>query len=115
MTMTDPAAKMMSCPGASRGFALRMLAGVGAFAIEQWRELQYLAAVLGTTLFLGAQPRRWGRTVRSVFSQQVLLFGVDSIRFILVLAVLVGIAIVVQLAVWTGKLGQSQKLGPLLV
>lgn len=113
--MTDPAAKMVSRRGAWRGLALRMLAGLGAFVIEQWRELQYLAAVLGTTLFLGAQPRRWRRTVRSVFSRQVLLFGVDSIRFILILAVLVGISIVVQLDVWTGKLGQSQKLGPLLV
>jgi phospholipid/cholesterol/gamma-HCH transport system permease protein len=41
--------------------------------------------------------------------------GVESIRFILILAVLVGISLVVQLDVWTGKLGQSQKLGPLLV
>ena len=113
--MTDLAAKTMSRNGAARRFALRMLAGLGAFVIEQWRGLQYLAAVLGTTLFLGAQPRRWRRTVRGVFSQQVLLFGVDSIRFILILAVLVGISIVVQLDVWTGKLGQSQKLGTLLV
>ena len=39
----------------------------------------------------------------------------ESIRFILIVAVLVGISVVVQLDVWTGKLGQSQKLGPLLV
>ena len=113
--MTDLAAKMMSRNGASRGFALRMLAGLGAFVIEQWRELQYLAAVLGTTLFLGAQRRRWRRTVRGVLSRQVLLFGVESIRFILILAGRVGISIGVQLVVWTGKLGHSQKLGPLLV
>ena len=94
---------------------LSTLASLGTFVAEQRRDLQYLAAVLGTTIFLGAQPRRWGRTVRNVFSQQVFLFGVESIRFILILAVLVGISIVVQLDVWTGKLGQSQKLGPLLV
>jgi phospholipid/cholesterol/gamma-HCH transport system permease protein len=40
---------------------------------------------------------------------------VESIRFILILAVLVGISVVVQLYVWTGKLGQSQTLGQLLV
>lgn len=106
---------MVTRSGAGRGLALRMLAGVGVFVIEQWRGWQYLAAVLGTTLFLGAQPRRWRRTVRGVFSRQVFLFGVQSLRFILILAVLVGISIVVQLDVWTGKLGQSQKLGPLLV
>ena len=94
---------------------LPTLAGLGGFVTEPWRELKYLAAVLGTTLFVGAQPWRWRRTIRRVFSQQVLLFGVESIRFILILAGLVGISIVVQLDVWTGKLGQSQKLGPLLV
>src|SRR5438309_11284262 len=95
--------------------SLKMLEGVGGFAREQWRGGQYLGAVLGTTLFLGAQPRRWRRTVRGGFAQQLLFFGVDSVRFVLVVAVLVGISIVVQLDVWTGKLGQSQKLGPLLV
>jgi phospholipid/cholesterol/gamma-HCH transport system permease protein len=98
-----------------RHLVLPTLASLGAFGTEQWRDLQYLAAVLSTAIFLGAQPRHWRRTVRRVFSQQVLLFGVESIRFILILAVLVGISIVVQLDVWTGKLGQSQKLGPLLV
>src|SRR6185369_7024736 len=110
----SPAKDSMRRPAWS-GLARPMLAGVGAFGVEQWRELQYVAAVLGTTLFLGLQPRRWRRTVRRVFSRQVFLFGVESIRFTLVLAVLVGISIVVQLDVWTGKLGQSQKLGPLLV
>jgi phospholipid/cholesterol/gamma-HCH transport system permease protein len=113
--MTDPAAKRVSLPGGWDGVARRILASLGAIIIERWRELQYLAAVLGTTLFLGAQPRTWRRTVRGVFSRQVLLLGVESIRFILILAVLVGISLVVQLDVWTGKLGQSQKLGPLLV
>jgi phospholipid/cholesterol/gamma-HCH transport system permease protein len=94
---------------------LKMLAGVGGFARAQWREVQYLAAVLATTVFLSAQPRRWPRTVRGAFARQVLLSGVESIRFILIVAVLVGISVVVQLDVWTGKLGQSQKLGPLLV
>jgi phospholipid/cholesterol/gamma-HCH transport system permease protein len=113
--VTNPPAKLIFRPDAGRHLVLRMLAAVGAFFVQQWRGLQYLAAVLGTTFVLGAQPRHWRRTVRAVFSQQVLLFGVESIRFIVVLAVLVGISIVVQLDVWTGKLGQSQKLGQLLV
>ncbi len=92
-----------------------MLAGVGAFARSHWGGARYVAAVLATTLFLSIQPRRWLRTVRSAFATQLLLSGVESIRFILIVAVLVGISVVVQLDVWTGKLGQSQKLGPLLV
>ena len=97
------------------GFISRLSAGVGAVAAAQLRGAQYLAAVLGTTLFLSAQPGRWRRTIRKVFAQQLLLIGADSVRFVLVVAVLVGISIVVQLSIWTGKLGQSQKLGPLLV
>lgn len=105
----------MSRAGGGSRLALQTLAGVGGFAREQWREVQYLAAVLGTTLFLGAQPRRWRRTVRGVFARQLLLSGVESVFFVFILAVLVGISVVVQLSVWTGKLGQSQMLGPLLV
>src|SRR5687767_7680426 len=91
------------------------LAGIGGMVTRHFGELRFVAAVLGTTLLLGAQPRHWRRTVRKVFAQQLLHFGVKSVPFILVLALLVGISIVVQLDVWTGKLGQSQKLGPLLV
>ncbi len=80
-----------------------------------WSDVQYIAAVLGTTLFLSAQPQRWGRTVRAVFARQFFAFGMESVRFISIVAVLVGISVVVQLGVWTGKLGQSQQLGPLLV
>src|SRR5438270_2369694 len=100
---------------AGQRLGLPALASLGAFVTEQWRELQYLAAVLGTTLFSAAQPRRWRRTVRRVFALQLLFFGMESVSFILIVAVLVGVSIVVQLDVWTGKLGQSQKLGPLLV
>ncbi len=91
------------------------VAGLGGIVTRHFGELRFVAAVLGITLLLGAQPRQWRRTVRKVFARQLLDFGVKSVRFILVLGALVGISIVVQLDVWTGKLGQSQKLGPLLV
>ena len=113
--MHDARAKMLMWAGASSRLSRKTLAGVGAFTREQWRDVQYLAAVLGTTLFLSAQARRWRRTVRGVLARQCFFFGVESVRFILIVAVLVGISVVVRLGVWTGKLGQSQKLGPLLV
>jgi phospholipid/cholesterol/gamma-HCH transport system permease protein len=89
--------------------------GLGDMAQEQWSALQYLAAVLATTLFLSVRPRHWGRVAREVFARQFFSSGVQSARFILIVAVLVGISVVVQLGVWTDRLGQSQKLGPLLV
>jgi phospholipid/cholesterol/gamma-HCH transport system permease protein len=112
--INDSGARRTWAEGGSRGL-LRIVASVGSIAREHWGALQYLAAVLGTTLFFAAQPRRWRRTVRRVFAHQLLFFGAESVRFILIVAVLVGISIVVQLDVWTGKLGQSQKLGSLLV
>jgi phospholipid/cholesterol/gamma-HCH transport system permease protein len=106
--------KMMLETGPARQ-SRKMLAGVGVLVLERCRAVQYLAAVLAATLFNCAQPRRWGRTARGVFSRQFFSFGVESVPFILILAVLVGISVVVQLWIWTGRLGQSQKLGPLLV
>jgi phospholipid/cholesterol/gamma-HCH transport system permease protein len=91
------------------------VATLGRITRSFFGELEYLAAILGTSLLVAAQPRQWRRTVRKVFAEQLLEFGVKSIRLVLILAMLVGISIVVQLDVWTAKLGQSQKLGPLLV
>jgi phospholipid/cholesterol/gamma-HCH transport system permease protein len=107
--------RLLMWADASSRLSGKALSGLGELARGQWREVQYLAAVLGTTLYLGAQPRRWRRTVRAVFARQFFSFGVESVRFIIIVAVLVGISVVVQMGVWTGKLGQSQMLGPLLV
>ena len=81
----------------------------------QGEELQHAAAVIGTVLYLCARPRYWGRAARDRVARQVLAVGVESIGFVCTIAVLVGISVVVQLAFWTGKAGQSQMLGPLLV
>lgn len=113
--MHDSGAKTMIEKDPARRLSWKMLERVGILMLGQWRAVRYLAAVLGTTLFLSAQPRRWGRAVRGVFNRQFFSHGVESVRFILILAVLVGISVVVQLDIWTGRLGQSQKLGPLLV
>ena len=114
MTRIRHGFKMMRDAGPA-GLSRKTLASVGVLLADQWHGVKYLAAVLGATLFNCAQPRRWGRTVRGVFSRQFFSCGVQSVPFILILAVLVGISVVVQLWIWTGRLGQSQKLGPLLV
>jgi phospholipid/cholesterol/gamma-HCH transport system permease protein len=107
--------KFLHWVDASSGFPRAPLARIGSVVWEQWNDARYLAAVLGTSLLLAVRLRSWRRTVRAVFKRQLHFFGIESVRFILILAVLVGISVVVQLGVWTGKLGQSQKLGPLLV
>lgn len=94
---------------------MQVMAIAGRATRERWRDVLYLAAVFGTILYVGAQPGRWRRTVRQAFANQVYSIGVESLPFIGALAILVGIAVVVQVVVWVGRVGQSRLLGPLLV
>jgi phospholipid/cholesterol/gamma-HCH transport system permease protein len=81
----------------------------------QWDELRHVAAVIGTVLYKSVQPRQWSRITRQLLARQVLMVGLGPVGFVCLIAVFVGISVVVQLAFWTGKAGQSQLLGPLLV
>ena len=101
--------------GESQNRPVRVAGRLGETVWAQWNELRHGAAVIGTLFGVAVRPRYWGRTVRSAFARQLLSSGVESVPFVLILAVLVGISVVVQLNVWAGKLGQSQTLGQLLV
>jgi phospholipid/cholesterol/gamma-HCH transport system permease protein len=94
---------------------LKPVAALGGFAWEHWRALQYLAAVIGTALWLALNPRYWKRDIRTKVAHQVMTVGLEPIGFVCALAAFVGISVVVQLTFWTGEAGQSQMLGPLLV
>lgn len=94
---------------------MRAIAKLGELVWVQWDELRHAAAVIGTVLCLAVRPRYWRRSVRDLLARQVLAVGVEPLGFVCTVAVFVGISVVVQLAFWTGKAGQSQLLGPLLV
>lgn len=94
---------------------MRVIGGLGAMIWAQWDELRHAAAVMGTVLYVGAQPRYWVRTVRGAFVRQVVAIGVESVWLVCGVAVFVGITVVVQLAFWVREAGQSQLLGPLLM
>jgi phospholipid/cholesterol/gamma-HCH transport system permease protein len=94
---------------------MQAIGKLGEMVWRQWDELRHAAAVIGTVLGLCVRPRSWGRTPRSLLARQVLGVGVEPIGFVCAVAVFVGISVVVQLAFWTGEVGQSQLLGPLLV
>jgi len=88
---------------------------LGEMVWAEWDELRHAAAVIGTALGLSVQPRFWTRSVWGQFARQVLAVGVEPLGFICGAAAFVGITVVVQLAFWTGRAGQSEMLGPLLV
>jgi len=94
---------------------MRAISKLGEAVWLQWDEVRHTAAVIGTVLCQSVQPRFWVRAVRHFFARQVLAVGVEPLGFICVVAAFVGLSVVVQLAFWTGKTGQSQLLGPLLV
>jgi phospholipid/cholesterol/gamma-HCH transport system permease protein len=101
--------------GAFRRWPVRLAGRVGAATWSQWAELKHAAAVIGTVLWVCAQPRAWARTVRSLVARQILAIGIEPLWFVGAVAVFVGVSVVVQLAFWAGKAGQSQLVGPLLV
>jgi phospholipid/cholesterol/gamma-HCH transport system permease protein len=94
---------------------MRALRKLGEMVWFQWDELRHAGAVIGTTLYLSLHHRSWGKAGRNLFATQILLVGVQPILFVCLIAAFVGFSVVVQLAFWTGKAGQSQLLGPLLV
>jgi len=94
---------------------MRPVGRLGEWVWALWDELRHVAAVIGTMLFVCAQPRHWTRAARKAFALQILSIGVEPLWFVGAVAVFVGISVVVQLTFWTGQVGQSQLLGPLLV
>ena len=94
---------------------LRVINRLGAVVWAQWNELRHAAAVIGTALYTGAQPRCWIRPVRKALARQVMTIGVEPLWFVGAVAVFVGMSVVVQLTFWVGEAGQSLLLGPLLV
>ncbi len=94
---------------------VRALSYVGGAAWAEYDQLRHAAAVIGTVLYSCFRPQAWTRAIRRLVAQQVFLVGVEPLGFVCGVAMLVGISVVVQLTYWTGKTGQSQMLGPLLV
>jgi phospholipid/cholesterol/gamma-HCH transport system permease protein len=93
----------------------RWVGRMGAVVWAQWRELHQSAAVIGTALCDGVQPRRWGRPMRQTLVRQVLAMGVEPLGVVGAMGIFVGVSVVVQLTYWAGEAGQSQLLGTLLV
>ncbi|NLB59964.1 MAG: ABC transporter permease [Lentisphaerae bacterium] len=83
--------------------------------LKRARSAIRIFAILWTTLTLAVRPRYWPRTVRGVLARQLLFSGVEALPFIALVALITGVAVVVQAQLWLGKAGQSALLGPILV
>lgn len=74
-----------------------------------------VAAIVWGVIRVAVRGSSWPRTTRNVLARQVLFTGFEAMRFVSLLAVMVGISIVVQTQVWLARVGQTQLLGPILV
>ena len=61
------------------------------------------------------RPLNWRRTLVQEFFRQCFLIGIGSLSFILLSAVLIGLAMVVQFLYWLGLVGQSSLVGEIIV
>lgn len=69
--------------------------------------------LIGVGCRLGS-PSFWRRTTVRALSEQVVLVGVGSLRFVSVVAVVAGLTVVLQAQVWLAAVGQSKLIGPFL-
>ena len=88
---------------------------IGAATRQKWGGSLYIVAVASTALVMAFQPRRWPQPVRNVLARQILFTGFEAWRFMSLIALLVGIAVVVQAQVLLRSLGQTAHLGSILV
>lgn len=92
------------------------LAGsIGEKTLHALRRQKHVASVAATVVAVACFASSWSRPVRNVLARQILFTGVDSVRFVSMIAVLVGLSVVLQTQVWLSRLGQSTLIGPLLV
>jgi len=94
---------------------MNVLGKLGAAQLNRWRVTVYLLSVVATVMALAVQPRYWPRTVRNVLARQIYFTGIEAVRFVAWVGILVGFAVVLQAQVWLTRVGQSALVGPLLV
>ena len=94
---------------------MNFVARVGFATRERWYGLRHVVAVASTVVAVAAKWKSWSRSARIVLARQILFTGYEAVKFVSLVAALIGITIVVQSQVLLGSLGQSALLGPVLV
>jgi phospholipid/cholesterol/gamma-HCH transport system permease protein len=88
---------------------------LGKQTIHILQREQHVAGVATTVVAAACRAACWSRPIRNVLARQILFTGVDAMRFVGMIALLVGLSVVLQTQVWLSRFGQSTLIGPLLV
>ena len=83
----------------------RQLAVAGASALEIVRLIRFTVSVFGGLMNLAVHRRYWPRTVRDVLARQILFTAVEATRFVSLVGLLVGVAVVVQVQLLVSTAG----------
>lgn len=94
---------------------MNAVAKIGSYGAGKFRYLRYLAAVTWSVVTISFKSGTWRRTGRDVLARQILFTFVEAIRFVSLVALMIGISVVVQTQVWLTRVGQTGLLGPVLV
>jgi len=87
----------------------------GSSATAVWSLAAYVVAVAVGSIWLSIQPRSWPRTVRQVFSRQLLFTGFDAIALTFRIAFAVGLLVIVQIQLWTQSIADVDFSGQLFL
>ena len=93
----------------------KWLGRTGSGFLHRWLFVRYITAIVATVVAKSLRPSSWPLTTRNVLARQVLFTGFDALRFVGFVAIMIGLAVVVQAQLWLNKVGQSELLGPILV
>lgn len=91
------------------------ITGLASWLAREARAGCELAALITQVSLLALRPGSWTRPVRTVLWRQVYFTGAQALPLAGILAVLVGVAVVLQARVWLSEVGQSALMGPLLM
>ncbi len=91
------------------------MANTSRWLAREVRDVAYLTALATHVATLALRPSSWTRAVRNVLWRQVFFTGAQAMTLAGVVAMLVGVAVVLQARVWLSQVGQTELLGPLLV
>lgn len=86
-----------------------------SLAQSGWHQACLVAATAWSVMLRAVRPSSWRRTVSRELGEQVSETGVGALGFVIVSAAAIGVAVVLPVSIWLGRLGQSGLLGPLLV
>lgn len=94
---------------------MSLLTSTGRGAIDLYKRVCRLTSVSSAVVAMAVRPSSWRKPTRVLLARQIVFTGYDAIGFVAVVALMAGVSVVVQAQMWMGRLGQAERLGPLLV